>query len=180
MRSGCGCGQPSCLMSGCHAVCRELLASPSATVKRIVDEYYGTLPRSKTSPSAEATHATLVGVHLRMNPDPASETPGLPAPAATKLGVAIPFRLSCHYRYFVEAMKAMPKDTRFFVAADSTEALEAIRKVPQLRGRVFSVPGPPCVDRAAPCIATATASLLLLSKTREMMSSRWRCVPQPV
>lgn len=127
-----------------------------------------------SNPLLAAVHAGMVGVHIRMSADAARETPGLKPSDIIKMAVATPFRLSCHHRYFAVAMAALPKDTRFFLAADSVEAFTSLASISKLKGRIFTAPDFSCNDRSASCVKTAAANLVLLSRTQRLLPSRWR------
>jgi len=148
---------------------RELSNRGSAAVRAIIAEYHGSLP-SKTP---DSYHAAMVGVHVRMVAVVTEDTPGLTEEEALRMELATAFRVSCHYRYFLERMLEYPATTRFFLSSDSPEAYSHVSKHQQLKGRVFFVQSQGCTERSPRCMAYAAADLLLLSRTSELLASKW-------
>lgn len=121
----------------------------------------------------EARH--LLTLDLRPYPGPRSlqDTPGLKPEEALRMELATAFRLSCHYKHFLEKMLTYPKGTRFFVSTDSPEAFNVLSQHASLKDRVFQLSSRACTERTAECLAFAAADLLLLSKTKELLTSKW-------
>ena len=62
-------------------------------------------------------HEDSVGVHVRMVASVQTDTPGLGGEEALRMELAAAFRVSCHYRYFLNIMMSFPKTKRFFLSA---------------------------------------------------------------
>lgn len=148
---------------------RELSSKASPAVRAVIEEYHQGLPTKRPA----EFHAAMVGVHVRMVASVAVDTPGLTAEEALRMELATAFRVSCHYKYFLEKMLEYPSTTKFFLSSDSPEAYKTLSEHPQLKSRVFFVANQGCTERSPRCMAFAAADLLLLSRTTELLVSKW-------
>lgn len=153
----------------CHS---ELVARPSAEVEAVLRNYYKNLPKV-AGRTPEEVHEDSVGVHVRMVASVQQDTPGLNGEEALRMELATAFRVSCHYRYFLNIMMSFPKTKRFFLSADSPEAYTGLQQHPALSGRVHIVSQQACASRTAGCLVYAAADLILLSRTSKLLTSRW-------
>lgn len=138
----------------------------------VLRNYYKNLPKV-AGRTPEEVHEDSVGVHVRMVASVQQDTPGLNGEEALRMELATAFRVSCHYRYFLNIMMSFPKTKRFFLSADSPEAYTGLQKHPALSGRVHIVSQQACASRTAGCLVYAAADLILLSRTSKLLTSRW-------
>lgn len=141
-------------------------------VSEIIDKYYESLP-SVANKKPEELHQEMIGVHVRMVASVAQDTPGLSGEEALRMELATAFRVSCHYRYFLNMMASFSTNKRFFLSADSPEAYSGLRLHPKLKGRVFILSSAACTDRSPQCLLFAAADLVLLTRTSRLLVSRW-------
>ena len=152
---------------------RLLTHRGAPAVDDLLEAYYARLDR-KSADKAAKRHQNIVGVHIRMVAAVAEDTPGLTGEEAMRMELATAFRVSCHYRYFIKRMLEYPSKTHFFVSSDSPSAIAAMSKEPKLRNRIHYIDDKNgCMQRTAQCMVYAASDLLLLSRTQELLTSRW-------
>ena len=136
---------------------------PSAAVAAIVERYYSSLPVA--ADKAVHLHSSLIGIHVRMNSNVYDEVSDHRDPS---LALAVPFRLSCHWRNFDRRLHALTHTpTAVFVASDTGKAVQGI-------GRGTSVYSlPQCGSRNTTCMQVAAADAVLLSRCGHVLLSRW-------
>lgn len=136
---------------------------PSTAVRAVMDRYYSSLPVASTE--AHAFHAKLLGVHVRMNTDVHGE---IGDSRDNMLDLAVPFRLSCHWRHFADRIAALQQPVSdVFVASDTGEAVSGLSQHVDVHTL------PLCLSRNITCMQIATASAMLLSKCSHVLLSRW-------
>lgn len=145
---------------------------PSRRVTQVLNSYYSQLSEFGIK-HPEKSHRSFVGVHIRMLANMTQDTPGLSEEETLRMQLAVAFRVSCHYRFFIKKMLRYPGDTRFFVSTDSPGAFEALSTHPTLRGRVFRLDSHDCKSRGPACMPYAAADLYLLSLSSKLLTSRW-------
>lgn len=155
-----------------HSPSSELVSRTSQNVNAVLQAYYSSLPKV-AGKTPEEVHEDIVGVHVRMVASVQEDTPGLDEEEALRMELATAFRVSCHYRYFLDMMMSFPKTKRFFLSADSPEAYRGLQAHPALRGRVFIVSDNACSSRTPQCLVYAAADLILLSRSSKLLTSRW-------
>eukprot|EP00049_Salpingoeca_infusionum_P003135 m.63900 g.63900 ORF g.63900 m.63900 type:complete len:837 (-) comp11978_c0_seq4:392-2902(-) len=147
---------------------RALTQHPTGTVEALIDGYYGTLPQG------EKSHRDAIGIHIRMVPPGAdADTPGISEEEALRMSLAAPYRVSCHYKFFIAKMLTLPQSTLFFVSADDPRAYDAVHSHSSLKGRVFHLDSDSCTSREQECMYYAAADLVLLSQTKKLLISKW-------
>jgi hypothetical protein len=157
-----------------YDILHKLSGMTSPHVRAIISKYHDTLPTEMPA----TFHENLVGVHIRMVSRPLQDVPNLDANQLDRMELATAYRVSCHVKFFIRRMLLFPHTTHFFVSSDSAEAYANLIMHPELQTRVHYNDNHDCRDRSLHCVPYAAADLVLLSRTRFMLTSKWSAFSQ--
>eukprot|EP00055_Hartaetosiga_balthica_P014883 m.84709 g.84709 ORF g.84709 m.84709 type:complete len:776 (-) comp8716_c0_seq9:280-2607(-) len=144
---------------------RQMVLHPSKMVQGKIQNLLGSV-----------SEKNVLGLHIRMRKDVFEEVGSMDS----KMLQAVPFRISCDWNNFAQAMqekysKEALKGKAIFIASDSQEAIVGIKQMfPSSSIIGFSA----CTSREVDCVQEAMASIAILSRSKVVFGSKWSAMSE--